>query len=240
MPPTSFVERLRVEGAGVVLPAAGLATRIGGIPKFLLPSRDGRSLITEHVEAASGAGTIVVVTRPNLGGFLEEHLAGRATVVSAVTETMSETVSIALEALPGAERIVVGLPDTAVRPWTPYADLVGGLEDSEVTVAAYPTRSDQAGRLGALRIDEERRVVEVRDKDPSAADWPHHWGAIGFRRSALSELLEVGDPHVGYALEAAARQGRVVRALHFGEEYFDLGTVEEVQRFWEVRSEGAV
>lgn len=221
-----------MDRTGVILPAAGLATRIGGIPKFLLPSRDGRSLIAEHVQAASDCGTVLVATRPHFEEFLREHLDGLAQVIGAVTTTMSETVRVALDMIPEAERVVVGLPDTAVHPWTPYSELLAGLDQGDLVVAAYPTRSDQAGRLGALRFDDGRRVVEVRDKDPAVSHWTHHWGAIGFRRPVLTEFLDEADPHVGYALEAAVSAGRIGHAVHFGEEYFDLGTVEEVQRFW--------
>ena len=218
-----------MEGA-VVLPAAGLARRLGGIPKFLLPSRDGSSLLTRHIEAARPASAVIVVTRPELREFVIEHV-GEGVVVSTVqSATMSETIHHAIAAHPDIERFVVGLPDTAVDPMVRYPTLLEGLNDSRIVVAAYPTRLDQRGRLGALRLDGDR-CLEVRDKDPSTVDWEWHWGAIGFHRATFLACSEPDDPHVGFALARHLQAGGEASVVERGEEYFDLGTVEELKRY---------
>lgn len=219
----------------LILPAAGLATRIGGIPKFLLPDRSGRSLLSAHVSSADGLDRIIVVTRPELREFvltlLEHQVERTVDVLAASTATMSETVHFALEASPQAGDFVVGLPDTAVLPGVPYLALSHALGASDVTIAAYPTRPDQAGRLGALRL-EGSRCVEVRDKDQSAANWTHHWGALGFRRATFERFSDPGHPHIGFALQRGVVEGIDALVAHFGTEYFDLGTLDELTRYF--------
>ena len=219
----------------LILPAAGLATRIGGIPKFLLPNRQGRPLIIDHIAAASGVDRVVVVTRPDLTEFvralIHQHLGAKVDVLSASTSTMSATVHSALAALPEIEGFAVGLPDTAVLPAVPYEALYRALEDSDIAIAAYPTRVDQAGRLGALRLA-DHRCTEVRDKDPSASDWPNHWGALAFTGAAFRAYSNPGDAHVGFALQKGVANGANAQVVHFGEEYYDLGTVEELTRYF--------
>lgn len=219
----------------LILPAAGLATRIGGIPKFLLPDRSGRSLLSAHVSSAEGLDRVIVVTRPELRDFVLALL-GKQTertveVLAASTATMSETVHFALATAPQVEDFVVGLPDTAVLPGVPFLALSDALGAADVSIAAYPTRPDQAGRLGALRL-EGARCVEVRDKDPSAVSWTHHWGALGFRRAIFERFSDPSHPHVGFALQRGVDEGIDARIAHLGTEYFDLGTVDELTKYF--------
>lgn len=207
---------------------------MGGIPKFLLPNRQGRSLLHTHVSMGVGVPQIVVVTRPDLQNFVKSLLGSHgnnAVVLRASTQTMSETVHFALESFPAIQRFVVGLPDTAVLPEIPYRKLLDALEFGDLAVAAYPTRPDQAGRLGALRI-EGNRCVEVKDKDPSAASWSHHWGAVAFKRGVFSAFSDPRHPHVGFALERAVSAGIEAPIAHFGSSYFDLGTVSELMAYF--------
>lgn len=220
--------------SALILPAAGFATRLGGIPKFLLPDDGGSPLIQRHVGGAASVDEILVLTRPKLAAFLQELLGSRVRVSGVETGTMAETVLVGLELLPDASGIAIGLPDTVTSPPVPYGTLIEGLSADAMTVAAYPTRPDQAGRLGAIR-SQGTTCIEIRDKDPSTIgnpSWSMHWGAIAFQRSVLTEFLDSRDPHVGYALESATARGLAARIAHIGSSYFDLGTPAEVARYY--------
>jgi hypothetical protein len=212
----------------LILPASGLAERLGGLPKFLLPDENGDSLLLRHVQGSGlAASDIVVVTRGVMFPFLEQHLKGRANLLVADTQSMSETVLASLAHHP-AKRIAVGLPDTLVFPPINYNAMLSALEllGLDAAVAAFPTRPDQRGKLGGLFL-QGSSIVEVVDKDPESNSILH-WGAIAFDYRSLSGHIMSTDPHVGYALKAMVAGGLRCDVVSTGTQYFDMGTPSEV------------
>ena len=214
-----------------ILPAAGRAVRMSGLPKFLLPSTpSGTPLLAVHAQAMSDhVRRVCIVTRPIYADLVHSlELPTNATVITADTATMSESVLTALEVQ--HERTILGMPDTDIFEGTnPYADLSDAqLDAAPWGVAVWETKPWQVGRLGSTRL-EGNHVATVSDKDPER-DYGWHWGALSWASNEDAAILPE-DPHVGYALARAIDSGSTGEAVRMAGTYWDLGTPSEYARY---------
>jgi len=208
----------------MIIPAAGSATRMNGIPKFLLPvTVDGKSLIEIHIARAQAQyRKILIPTRSVYIPLLSEIAKIPGVEIFPVdTKTMSETV-IQTVSRSDAETFALVMPDTYFHGENPIAELHD--IDTDFRIAAWKIRSSQLGKLGQLRI-EHGQVQEMVDKDPNC-DFEYSWGAISFKRHFLKYLTEE-MPHIGYAMEAALKSKSTHDCFIVDGEYFDCGTPAE-------------
>jgi hypothetical protein len=211
-----------------ILPAAGLASRMRGLPKFLLPCDENyTTLIERHiVEMLEVCEMVWIPTRPEQIILLESLglSSDRVVIVPMTTQTMTQTV-IRLCAISGAERFMMVMPDTYFLGEPPYEYLA--TSTSEMDLACWPIREEQIGKLGQVLIQglPEGVVLESRDKDPNCK-WPHSWGAMAFNRGALSSAM-TEMPHTGYMIPKLLESGVEVRAKVLDGIYFDCGTPRE-------------
>lgn len=204
---------------------------MSGLPKFLLPSTpNGTPLLAVHAQAMSEfVRQVCIVTRPVYADLVHSlELPDNAIVISADTATMSESVLTALEVR--HDRTVLGMPDTDIfEDGNPYQSL--SRDDEGATswsVAIWQTKPWQVGRLGSVKVTDDR-VVAVRDKDPNS-DFGRHWGALSWASDEDAHVLPE-DPHVGYALARAIDCDSHGKAFTMGGTYWDLGTPSEYARY---------
>jgi choline kinase len=211
-----------------ILPAAGLATRMRGLPKFLLPCDDEyTTLIEKHVSSLlETCDTVWIPTRPEQTILLETLgiSSDRVVVVPMTTATMTQTV-LRLANISGASRFVMVMPDTHFVGEQPYQYLSEG--KSDLNLACWKIRQEQLGKLGQVLIEggTHGKVLDSKDKDPNCA-FPHSWGAMSFNRSIL-QLAVAEMPHTGYAINPALMAGKSVEGKVFSGKYFDCGTPRE-------------
>lgn len=217
-----------------LLPAAGQATRMNGLPKYLLPIPGG-SLIQRHVDMMRVAGLTDCIREYRHSIFIPfrelswNHAAsydldGNMAYPISPTETMSETV---LTALPGSEShcVLLGLPDTYFEDTQAYHKLADVLNDgAQLAVGLFRSRPSQHTKVGMCRI-EGNRVTEVIDK-PKSTDLGWLWGVLAWQ-PAFWGYIKPEDPHVGYAIPRAIAAGLDVRAVKMEGWYWDCGTPEE-------------
>lgn len=84
---------------------------------------------------------------------------------------------------------------------------------SIVEIGSYRGRSTVALALGVI------------DKPPVCA-YPWIWGVLAWK-PAFWPLIDVEDPHVGYALPRAIRAGLDVRGVVLNGTYWDCGTPDD-------------
>jgi UTP-glucose-1-phosphate uridylyltransferase len=210
-----------------ILPAAGLATRMRGLPKFLLPCSEGyTTLLEHHIEALLGVcDRVWVAVRPEVAALVDilKIADDRVILVNLTTATMSETV-LKVTRISMAESFLVVMPDTFFFGDQPYrflAELEQGMR-----VAAWEIRRDQIGKLGQIALDDTNsRVEDSRDKDPDCV-FPFSWGAISFDRDFV-RFIDPSTPHVGFMIPAALSAGELVHANVIAGTYFDCGTPAE-------------
>ena len=211
-----------------ILPAAGLASRMRGLPKFLLPCDENyTTLIERHVaEMLRVCETVWIPTRPEQTILLESLglSSDRVVIVPMTTLTMTHTI-LRLCAISGAERFMMVMPDTYFYGEQPYEYLSSS--KAEMDLACWGIRQEQLGKLGQVLIKDlpEGEVLESRDKDPDC-QWGHSWGAMAFNRGALS-AAKPEMPHTGYMIPKLLQSGIRVKAKVLQGTYFDCGTPRE-------------
>ena len=209
-----------------VLPAAGLATRMRGLPKFLLPfDSTYETLIERHVRLSLEVSDMVwIPTRPHFIPLLVAlGLETDRVVLSGIeTKTMSETV-LKVVSLLQSERFTIIMPDTFFAGDTPYSSLSEA--KAAIFVALWKIRDEQFGKLGQVQIDAEGTVVDHMDKAQDCG-FPHSWGAMSFAREAV-RFIDPDDPHTGYMLSHALKEKVTIRSSVFSGEFFDCGTPSE-------------
>ena len=213
-------------GNVTVLPAAGLASRMRGLPKFLLPCTDQyETLIERHIRLSLPVSDLVcVVTRPQYAPLLSSLGIFRDNVILSVaeTETMNATVRGITDWV-HADRYTIIMPDTFFAGEAPHDYLASS--SSALNLALWKIRANQRGKLGQVDLDHDGAVVGHLDKQPNC-DFPYSWGAMSFT-TEVAELLQPSDPHVGYIIDPALRGRAQVGAKVMAGEYFDCGTPSE-------------
>lgn len=211
-----------------ILPASGLATRMRGLPKFLLPCSDTyETLIERHVDhMLENCELVWIPTRPKLAHLLEDldFTNDRVKIIAIETSSMTDTV-IQTAKLSSVDRFVLAMPDTYLLGEQPYSFLANS--EADLSLALWNIRDDQKGKLGQVLLDnpQEGNVVDARDKDVDCK-YEHSWGAMGINRSIL-ELADPEMPHVGYLISPAIESGAQVAGRVFEGSYYDCGTPRE-------------
>jgi hypothetical protein len=209
-----------------IIPAAGLATRMRGIPKFLLPcDADYTTLIEVHIENLLPiVDTIWIPTSPDfILSFDSLNLArDRVVLLPMKTKTMTETVHRVLR-IAQASHFQLVMPDTHFQGEKPYPRLER--EPNLADLACWEIRSDQIGKLGQVSISSAGTVNDMRDKDPTC-QYPYSWGALVFARKLL-DYANLEDPHIGYAMKNALDAGELLSVKKIEGKYYDCGTPSE-------------
>lgn len=210
-----------------IIPCAGSATRIHGLPKYLLPTPDGYLLdILIKRMRAEGIAPLVGANRFN-SGLIKEYAPSAYIYIPETYRTMSETVLAAQNHMKGTEHILFGMPDSYIEDDQCYQKLAAALDDgADVAVGVFFARAGQHKKAGMIRVSGERnQVVEVVDK-PDNTDLYILWGALAWKPEFWQQMLPT-DPHVGYALPRAIAAGYDVRAVRMDGGYWDCGTYDE-------------
>jgi hypothetical protein len=219
-----------------IIPAAGSALRMRGLPKFLLPcDTKYQTLLEKHIdELLNLCETIWIPTRPEYKFLLESLgvLNKRVVCIPMVTRSMNETVLEVLK-ISTEKYFHLAMPDTYFKGESPYSKL--SLEPPLADVACWKIRPEQKGKLGQVNVI-DNRIFDIIDKDPSC-EFEYSWGSLTFDRNLLG-YTTIKDPHIGFALKNALENGEFLSAKIIDGKYFDCGTpieyitmVKEVMTF---------
>lgn len=213
-----------------ILPAAGLATRMRGLPKFLLPvSYEVETLIEYHINLMQDfVDKILLPTSPANYGLVSQFASGKKVEISIQeTSTMTATVLRSISSLQFGS-CLLGMPDTYFNGGgNPYEIL--SQPKSELTLAVWRTDPQQQGKVGGIDLNSSGQVVASFDKDPGRiAKW--HWGAMSFTKKILLEQASDDMPHVGYVINPSIASGVHVTAAVMQGEYYDCGIFSEYKR----------
>ncbi len=210
----------------VILPAAGLASRMRGLPKFLLPAnKEYKSLLEIHLsELEKNSENIYLPTRPELAPIIKslDFDFKNLKIIEMETNTMSETVLNTIDST-NSENYILIMPDTYFLGEKPYEKLLK--HSGFCNLSCWRIRDEQRGKLGEVKINELFEVEKIVDKEPKNG-FEFAWGALNFSRS-IKNYIKTEDPHIGYAVKNAIEDNRKVNAFKVDGKYFDCGTPEE-------------
>ena len=210
----------------VILPAAGLASRMRGLPKFLLPAnKQYESLLEIHLSALEkNCDNIYLPTRPELAPIIKslDFDFKNLQIIEMTTNTMSETVLITIDAT-NSKNYTLIMPDTYFLGEKPYEQLLN--YSDFCNLSCWKIRDEQRGKLGEVAINNLNAVEKIVDKEPENG-FEFAWGALSFSYK-LKNYINIVDPHIGYAVKNAIEDNKKVNAFKVDGKYFDCGTPEE-------------
>lgn len=211
-----------------IIPAAGHATRINGIPKYLLPVPDGLLIDVLHRRMREADADQVLV---GVGPHSSESLRTENRLLYTVnTQTMSETVLAARQHFDDPdESVLFGMPDSYWLDDNVYQRLTKDIDHGAlVSVALFETRPGQENKLGMCDVSFDNdvlRITQIADK-PKQTTLHWAWGAMAWC-AGFWKYIQPSDPHVGYALQRAVEAHDNVHAQLIYGPYFDCGTAAE-------------
>lgn len=229
-----------------IIPAAGAGQRIQplGCSKELLPvgSRaiDGverpkavAEYLVERMIAAGATQICMIISAEKsdiVRYFAERDYA--AEIFYVVQKTPRGLCDALFRAEPFARdrsQVLIGLPDTIWFPENAFRPALDTLTSAGVSLVCFPVLDPAA--FDAVVSDELGFVerVDVKQKDA-----PSHWiwGAVTATGEAFHDLRLLWearhreDQFLGHLLNAYIGAGNAVRAVHVGERYMDVGTLE--------------
>lgn len=214
-----------------LIPAAGSATRFGGIPKYLLPCIiDGKSMLRIHIEASLQAnlGEIRVAIHPTMYTYVSElfrDLKNEVTFLSTVTSTMTETIKVAFDYRNVTSKCsIISLPDTfnTGMMTSEFSNKLSELRDSGNSLLAWKMEEKYRGKLGQILIsDVDRTVLDIRDKDPYC-NYDSFWGALSIDTTEL-QSLDPSTPTIGSNVMQLISAGVKFTGVRIPGRYFDCG-----------------
>ena len=156
-----------------IVPAAGNATRLNGLPKMLLPIPDS-TLFGETRRKMLICNIEHVVTGTRVGNltFLQGLCDEKVELFEANTDTMSETVLRSRDHMPDPnEWVCFGMPDTYFDDENAFCKLHYALiHGADVAVGIFAARSEQHHKLGnATMVEHIVELVEKKAAELAAA-----------------------------------------------------------------------
>jgi hypothetical protein len=205
-----------------LLPASGSASRIGGLPKFMLPIEDNFSILQWHISLMNEACDSVRVSTRECWMPLVTPLNLGADIYVKEPSTMSDAV---LEmSRDRNDAVIVGMPDVYIHNSKNnfYKDMLES--DGDIVLATWDYRHEtMKGKVGQVLVDSFSNVLQVVDKDPNC-EFSQMWGAILFRNGL--ERIDVDGGSVLKDLNKWIADGVSVKAVAMSGEYIDSGTFE--------------
>ena len=209
-----------------ILPAAGYARRMKGIPKFLLPiDKNYKSLLEYHIENLLPlSDELIIPTRKDLLPIIKslDYDFSNIIFLEVETDTMNETVSEVLKRFNYSQALII-MPDTYFSTGYPFLDLENSI-DSMCTLACWKIRDEQRGKLGEVKI-ENGLVKQIIDKDINTG-FEHSWGSILFNKD-FEKYINSKDLHIGYSVASALENNIKVNTYLMEGKYYDCGTPDE-------------
>ncbi len=209
-----------------LIPAAGHATRINGLPKFLLPlPGDTYLLDVLRRRMAAHTSSLIIGVNSRNAHLIDRYAQHYAYIHECNTATMSETL-LSMRSFCGNRDILFGMPDSYWFDDIAYPRLAHDINDGAmVSVALFEARPEQRAHIGMCDVrfeDDELFVTQVVDK-PGETKLHLAWGAMAWC-AGFWQYVKPGDPHVGYGVQRALDAGVKVRGYLAYGGYYDCGT----------------
>lgn len=208
-----------------LIPTAGKATRIHGLPKFLLPVPGGYLL--ERMLSRMGV-PCVIGTHPDNAALMNTYKRPEDTVYQVASQTMCETI---LTARPyaGDEPVLMGMPDTCFTDEYVFQGLMTYLAQGAICAAAvFYVSAAMASRLGACLPDGSDFLVTIEDKQPQSRErWV--WGALAWT-AEFWQYIHKEDVNPGASMTRAIAAGVHIPLYFASGNYYDCGIPDDYFR----------
>lgn len=219
-----------------IIPCAGHATRLYGLPKYLLPLQDSYllAIVVRRMQAA-GVKRVYIGANGENAEFVRRYAPEGCSVYVVNSKTMSETI-LAAQRYVGDEDVLFAMPDT----WW-EGNLLSGISGTlqrgadPVVVGICAARPEQKYKVGMCAIDAAGYITGLVDK-PAATAYTYLWAGIGWK-AAFWDYIHADDLTIGYALQRALAAGVRLAASVTDGHYYDCGTIDEFAQCMRVTME---
>lgn len=212
----------------LIIPAAGTASRLRGLPKFLLPTHTNSvTLIERHLSHLRDYfSEILIGVNPdfskNLNSIISED--SQIKIYEMSTKTMMETVTLLTEKSTNDSYMLI-MPDTYFSDYTEIEAYLETENLDEAALLCWRIKDYQMGKLGQTLIDEMNHVVKIQDKDPLSF-FEFFWGIAIFTKEHLLNAID-SDSHIGFLYERLIEKTIPIDGITISGDYYDCGTQEE-------------
>ncbi len=212
-----------------LIPAAGRAERLHGLPKYLLPLPDGFLLRTtvQRVKAV-GADPMIAANDENYN--LITRYAGVEPGVSVnVTKPahgMPGTIlNLIRFAYAGYRGYLCIMPDTYWSDKTLLPRMVDAMRSgADLVIGAFRAAPGQSAKLGM--IDNAGGRLVIRDKPGVLSELILAWGVLLWQHPLLP-FIDPDDPHMGDFINRVSMAGCRVDVVTAVGRFWDCGTFDE-------------
>lgn len=214
-----------------IIPAAGKATRFGGIPKFLLPLSKDNFLIKHHASDLLIENTnikkVIATSSENYDTLKRMNL--DVDLIQIESQTMNETVIKVLESYPDYDDFLLTMPDTYFSDNQIVNNLFNKYIEKEKTcsLGLFEIKDFQIGKLGQCKLNGDN-VEKVIDKDKNC-NFEYAWGLIIWNKK-FNKFINPKDPHIGYIINPIIKKKYNVSYSISNSQYYDCGTFDEYKK----------
>lgn len=207
-----------------LLPASGMAQRLGGVPKFLFPVNHNQNLLQWHIEKMSEVCNEIRISTRSVWMPLVKDLSLPSNV--SYYEIEPSTMSDACKKMINDDsKYLIGMPDTYISGSDNfYKNLANS--DYDISMSIFKCRKELFGKVGQVLFDENNILVDMLDKD-KGCNWDYMWGAIGIKNIEIDETLE----NPGLQIKALMNTQKIGVIPEPGK-YIDLGTFDGLKNFY--------
>jgi hypothetical protein len=213
-----------------LIPCSGSASRINGIPKFLLPCKEG-NLINNTIDIFKKnniKNIYIAVSEENKHHIKKiNDTDNDIKYIVKNTDTMSETVTHLLQIK--SDKYILIMPDTyfgLAEDFNELTKLNILLKKYDVVLVLWKIKEYQYGKLGQINIDTETKtIIDIVDKDINCR-YEYSWGVIGWTNK-MNQYIDPKTPHIGFLINKALELNIKIGYVISDTEYFDCGTPNE-------------
>jgi hypothetical protein len=213
-----------------IFPMCGSASRMGHIPKFLLPLPNKNTLLKNNISNINNKYKIIILITPDYAKCVYNYLkhffeTNDFQIIIKETLTMSETIlSIKYETNKIYSMI---MPDTYFEENNILDNMVDIYNNNvcDIFLGVFKIRKEQKGKLGQVLFDENNNLIDVIDKDVNC-NYEWAWGTILWNEKFV-KYLNKETSHIGYGLMPALNNSLKIKVYKSNCNYYDCGTFSE-------------
>lgn len=216
----------------IIIPMCGTASRIGGIPKFLLPITNDKSLLLLLLEKLNINGNnIFISTVPMYAEYIYNYtIKYRPHINISKTETMSETVNKYNYLKNDTKSVnIMVMPDTYISDNIPIKEINSLINNNaDIILCVWKISEIQRGKLGQCLLDENNNVIHVEDKNKNCK-YEYAWGIMCWNYKYW-DYIDDKKSHIGLSLNDAIKNKLKIKAIIMNGTYNDCGTIDEYKK----------
>ena len=205
-----------------LLAASGSASRLNGIPKFLLPIPGG-TLLSRHIDQMLQVCDEVRISTRKAWMPLLNQLDLPSEVK--IYEIEPSTFSNAIHQMGDKGRLLIGMPDTYISITNHYENMMKS--DGDVVLAGFDCPDYLLGAVGQFQADQYGNVFDLKDKEKDCT-YSKMWGAMLLNTVQIDGSLD----NPSHQIMNWIREGKSVKAVNCNGSYIDAGTFEGLKALY--------